>query len=89
MSTSPRPKEPHLLREWVKYELKLRGITLTSLAKKHGVGREMPSRVFRERQSKWEKIIADAMLMMPEELWPERYAKASSGKSTRKRRGAQ
>jgi Ner family transcriptional regulator len=89
MLTTQRPKEPHLLREWVKYQLRLKGITFTSLANKYGGGRELPCRAFTQRSPKWEKIIADAMLMMPEELWPERYVKTSGCKSTRKRRGAQ
>lgn len=89
MLTTQRPKEPHLLREWVKYQLRLKGITFMALAKQHGAGRELVSRAFTKRMPKWEKIIANALLMMPEELWPERYAKASGGKSTRKRRGAQ
>ncbi len=95
MSTTPRPKEPHLFREWVKYELKLRGYTMTAVAKTQGVGREVPSSVFRRHRPKWEKIIANILEMMPCELWPERYPGESvivpvgKRKSTRKTRGAQ
>lgn len=65
------------------------------LARTQGVGREVPSSVFRKRYPKWEKIIADILVMMPCELWPERYpgksALVSTGKrkSTRKSRAAQ
>ena len=95
MSTTPRPKEPRLFKEWVKYELILRGYTLTALAKTQGVGREVPSSVFRKRYPKWEKIIANILEVMPCELWPERYSgesvtvPAGKRKSTRKTRGAQ
>lgn len=64
-----------------------------SLAKQNCAGRALVSRAFTQRMPKWEKIIADAMLMMPAELWPERYAadatKLACGKSTRKKRRAQ
>lgn len=86
MSTTPRPKEPHLFKEWVKYELKLRGYTLTALAKTQGVCREVPSSVFRNRRPKWEKIIANILEMMPCELWPERYPGQSVIVSTGKRK---
>jgi Ner family transcriptional regulator len=95
MSTTPRPKEPHLFREWVKYELKLRGYTMAALAKTQGVGREVPSSVFRRHRPKWEKIIANILVMMPCELWPERYPHKSvivptgEGKSIRKRKVSQ
>lgn len=92
----PKPKEPHLLREWVKYVLRLKGITLTALANQHGARRDATSIVFLRPSPKWEKIIADAVVMMPEELWPERYTKRAARKtqtlkrkSTRKTRGAQ
>ena len=91
-----KPKEPHLLREWVKYQLRLKSITLMSLALKHGSHRNKVSLAFIRPSPKWEKIIADAMLMMPEELWPERYAaraarraKPRKRKSTRKTGRAQ
>jgi Ner family transcriptional regulator len=95
MSTTPRPKEPHLFKEWVKYELKLRGYTLTALAKTQGASRETASSVFRKRYPKYEKIIANILMVMPCELWPERYpgesviVPAGKRKSTRKTRGAQ
>ena len=95
MTTTPRPKEPHLFKEWVKYELKLRGYSLTDLANRQGVSRQDASSVLRKRYPKWEKIIANILLVMPCELWPERYPGQSvivptgKRKSTRKTRGAQ
>jgi Ner family transcriptional regulator len=93
MYTTPKPKEPHLLRAWVLYQLALKGITFSSLAKQNGGRRDLPSRAFTQRSPKWEKIIADALLKMPSELWPERYAaeaaKVACGKSTRKSRRMQ
>ena len=96
MSTTPRPKEPHLLRLWVRYKLGVKGITFASLAKQHNCRRDLISRPFLQHSPKWEKVIADAMLMIPEELWPERYpekctskGQQNNGKCTRKTAGKQ
>lgn len=94
MDNTERPKEARLLREWVKYQLRLQGITFTALAKSHGGRKDMPCRAFTlDTLPKWERVVAAAMNMKPEELWPARYAarkaKKACGKSTRKRRATQ
>jgi lambda repressor-like predicted transcriptional regulator len=53
----------------------------------------VPCKVFYMSYPKWELIVATAIDMKPEDLWPERYAtraaKKTCGKSTRKSRAAQ
>lgn len=94
MITKQKPKEPHLIKEWVKYQLGIRGLSFAELARRNGgVRREVPGKPFYQSYPKWEKIIAAAVDMKPEELWPARYAartaKKACGKSTRKSRRAQ
>ncbi len=99
MLTTDKLKETRVLRAWVLFRLAEKGLTFTALADRYGAGRELPSKVFTSpHYPKWEKIIADAILMMPEEIWPERYKERADrkskqllrkAKSTRKERGAQ
>lgn len=87
MYTKRPPKESHLLREWVRYQLRLKGLSWADLAKQHGGRRDQPCRAFNISYPKWEKIIAATLDMKPEELWPERFkeraARALRGESTR------
>lgn len=91
MNKNDRPKEPLLLREWAKYQLRLKGITFTALAKQHGARRDVPCIPFVRPFPKWERIVAESLGLQPEELWPERWQKraARKGESTRKRRATQ
>lgn len=94
MITIQKPKEPHLIKEWVKYQLGIRGLSFAELARQNGgVRREVPGKVFYMSYPKWERIIASALCVQPEYIWPERYAaraeKKACSKSTRKRRRAQ
>lgn len=94
MTEIKQPTETRLLKEWVKYQLRIRGLSFAALAKLHGdVHRYDPAKCFNMSFPKWERIIAAAIDMKPEDLWPERYearAKQKSqrtfckGKSTRK-----
>lgn len=94
MITKNDHKKPHLIKEWVKYQLGIRGLSFAELARRNGgVRREVPGKAFYMSYPKWERIIATALDMKPEQLWPERYearsVKKSCGKSTRKRKGLQ
>jgi len=94
MITINKPKEPHHLKEWVKYQLGIRRLSFAELARQNGgVRREVPGKVFYMSYPKWERIVAAAVGMQPEELWPERYtarkAKKACVKSTRKNRRTQ
>jgi Ner family transcriptional regulator len=67
------PADPALRREWIKYQLAIRGWSLAGLARAHGVTRQQPEACLRRRYPKWEGIIAATLELTPEELWPERY----------------
>jgi Ner family transcriptional regulator len=94
MLTIKKTKEHSHLKEWVKYQLAIRGLSYAELARRNGnVRREVPCKVFYMSYPKWELIIATAINTRPEELWPERYAaraaKKACAKSTRKNRQVQ
>ncbi|MCP1673348.1 Ner family transcriptional regulator [Natronocella acetinitrilica] len=74
------PSDPHIRREWIKYQLAIRGYSLAALAREYGVTRQQPQAALNRPYPKWERIIAQVLELRPEQLWPERYAmdKASS-----------
>lgn len=67
------PLDQRSRKEWIKYALHCRGITLDALAREHGVTRQTPQAALRVPIPKWERIIADALGIEPHTLWPERY----------------
>lgn len=79
------------------YQLQIRGLSFAELARRNGgVDRAVPVKTFCHDYPKWERIIAAAIDMKPEELWPERYAAREAKKAarpackrTRKRRVSQ
>jgi Ner family transcriptional regulator len=67
------PSDPKIRREWIKYQLAIRGHTLSTLAKQHNRTRQQPQAALRKPYPKWERIIADALGIESHHLWPERY----------------
>ena len=65
---------PHR-KEWIKYQLLIRGCTLTDLANKEGVGNQQPTKALAASYPKWEYIISKELGTTPQLLWPERYDK--------------
>lgn len=66
-------KDPKKRASWIIYQLKLRGESLASLARKFGNTRQIPTAALRKPYPLWEKRIADAIGVMPQDLFPERY----------------
>jgi Ner family transcriptional regulator len=77
------PSDPRIRREWIKYQLAIRGHSLSTLAREHGKTRQQPQAALRKPYPKWERIIADALGLEPRQLWPERYD--ASGKALRRK----
>lgn len=69
----PIPQEPGRRREWIKYQLKIKGLSIAGLAQKHGVSRQVVSMTLTNSNPRWEFVIAQALDLTPSELWPERY----------------
>lgn len=64
------PVERH---HWVKYQLAIQGSSMAEVAKTTGVQRTTLYHVFKRPYPRMEKILADALGLTPQELFPERY----------------
>jgi len=69
------PKNPAVRREWIKFQLTLLGLTLCNLCKQAGYSKSVLSVALGKTYPKAETVIASALGLTPQELWPERYAK--------------
>lgn len=68
-------------RSWIKLSLGLRGFTIQSFAKQHGVKPSTVGTVFTRPYPRMERLIADTLGVAPEVIWPDRYDE--KGKSNR------
>ncbi|HAT50779.1 MAG: helix-turn-helix domain-containing protein [Nitrospirae bacterium] len=60
-------------RAKIKYLLEEAGWNMAELSEKHGLFRTACSNALREPWPRVERIIADAIGVAPEVIWPERY----------------
>lgn len=72
-----------LLRSWVIYQLAMQGRSLAEVARQAGVRRQTIYQPFLRSYPRMEKLVADALGLPPQTLWPERYDK--HGLPTRRR----
>ncbi|MDQ2069345.1 helix-turn-helix domain-containing protein [Natronospira bacteriovora] len=70
------PQDSRQRREWIKYQLRLRGSSLAQVARDQGVSRDAATLALRKPYPRMERAIADALGLRPEQLWPERYDEA-------------
>ncbi len=73
ISTSDVPKNPAVRREWVNFQLRLRGRSLRSLALAEGVSAQAMSAALMTPNSHLEPVIAAALGILPRDLFPERF----------------
>ena len=73
MPINDMPKENAGRWAWIKYQLERQGYTLVALAVECGVGPDCFSLVKNRHYPKIQKIIADKLILLPQEIWPERY----------------
>lgn len=78
------PAHPLLRREWIKFQLRLRGTTLSAVARELGVSRQALGQTLVTSYPKMERAIAAKLGLEPWVIWPERYAR-QQGKTTRKK----
>ena len=67
------PLEALARREWIKFQLRVRGSSLSALARELGVSRHAPRLALVKPYPRMERAIADKLGLKPQELWPERY----------------
>lgn len=67
------PEDAGKRREWIKYQLKIRGLSIAELARAHSASRQAVSTALVRSNPRWEHVIAEALETTPHKLWPERY----------------
>lgn len=67
------PTDPFERREWVIYQLRLRGTTLTGLGRARGVSRQAVSQALFAPSYEIERAIAKALGIPVRRLFPERF----------------
>jgi Ner family transcriptional regulator len=67
------PLEAEIRREWIKYQLKIRELSIAALARRYGGKRNTAIKVLDRPYPLWEKRIAETLGTEPKLIWPERY----------------
>jgi len=60
-------------RSWIRLNLGLKGFTIRSFAKQHGVKAGTVGKVFTVPYPRMERLIAHTLGLAPQEIWPSRY----------------
>ncbi|WP_024608506.1 helix-turn-helix domain-containing protein [Pseudoalteromonas sp. TAB23] len=75
------PEDTEKRREWIKYQLKIRGISIAKLAREHDVSRQALSTALVRSNPRWEYVISNALGKAPNDIWPERYQHADRNRN--------
>jgi Ner family transcriptional regulator len=67
------PSDPVQRNEWIKFQLRMRGTSMSDLARRLGVTRQAVRNALTAPYPKMERIIARELDLEPEAIWPERY----------------
>ncbi|MEB3167892.1 MAG: helix-turn-helix domain-containing protein [Synechococcaceae cyanobacterium] len=73
MLTTRPPKNPTKKWAWIIYQLALRGLNLSDIARDLGVTRQAICRANYGRRPRIERAIAARLDLPPCRIWPERY----------------
>ncbi|MDZ7749366.1 MAG: helix-turn-helix domain-containing protein [Halofilum sp. (in: g-proteobacteria)] len=68
------PADPVQRNEWIKFQLRLRGSSMSQLARRLGVTRQAVRNALAAPYPRMERAIAAEIGLEPEHIWPERYA---------------
>lgn len=69
------PSDPVQRNEWIKFQLRIRGTSMSDLARRIGVTRQAVRNALTAPYPKMERLIAQELELEPEQIWPERYPK--------------
>lgn len=76
-SASQKKRSKGSVTDWHRADivaaLHKRGITLTQLSRSHGLAARTLSNAMERHYPRAERLIADALEMKPEDIWPQRY----------------
>jgi Ner family transcriptional regulator len=67
--------------EWIKFQLRIRGSSLSQLARDLGVTRQAVRNALASRYPRMERVIAAEIGLDPETIWPERYRRDGTGQN--------
>jgi Ner family transcriptional regulator len=67
--------------EWIKFQLRIRGSSLSQLARDLGVTRQAVRNALSSRYPRMERVIAAEIGLDPETIWPERYRRDYTGQN--------
>lgn len=67
------PTHPAARWEWIKYQIRMRGLTLAELARRLGVELGTLVAVKRTPYPRMERAIANVLDLQPAMIWPERW----------------
>lgn len=67
------PDDPVQRNEWIKFQLRMRGTSMSDLARRVGVTRQAVRNALTSPYPKMERLIADELGLDPATIWPERY----------------
>ena len=86
------PLDETARKEWIKFQLRLRGSSLSAIARDLGVSRHAPRLALVKPYPRMERAIAKKLELLPQDLWPERYdeqgqSNRTSGRPKRSRHG--
>lgn len=73
LDKEPIPRDPLQRNEWIKYQLRIRGSSMSQLARRLGVTRQAVRNALSGSYPKMERAIAHEIGHPPEHIWPERY----------------
>ena len=73
MKTLTIPKKAHEKWAWIIYQLALRGLSLSTIARDLGTTRQAVYRAAKEPRPRMESNIAARLGLTPCRIWPERY----------------
>lgn len=73
MNTAEIPSDPALRWEWIKFQLRAKGTSLAKLAREQHVTGPALKNVKRTPYPRMERVIAKALGLTVQVLWPERW----------------
>jgi len=73
LDKEPVPQDPLQRNEWIKYQLRIRGSSMSDLARRLGVTRQAVRNALSGPYPRMERAIAHEIGRPPEHIWPERY----------------
>jgi Ner family transcriptional regulator len=82
LTTNDVPKEPTQRRAWVGYQLKIRGSSIRRLAFENNVSPQSVGQALMAPSFHLERVIAKALGLRVEQLFPERYSADGCRKMT-------